>query len=80
MPKLHFYQKLISLQKYGLKVFITFAKDGEKYAEEVSKVFRKKREMYSTIGVLRLSEHAELVSKDPQQFVTGAFHQVSKRL
>ncbi|KAK6639058.1 hypothetical protein RUM43_007328 [Polyplax serrata] len=63
-------------EKYGLKILLTFAEDGETYAEEIAKIFRKKLEDYPSIGVLILGEHAERVSMDPQQFIEGAFHQV----
>lgn len=55
---------------------LTFASDGERLAKEICQTFRRERENLPTIGVLILQEHLELVNKDPNQFISGAFHQV----
>lgn len=63
-------------KKHGKIIMLTFASDGEKLAKEICQTLRQERENLPTIGVLILQEHLELVNKDPNQFISGAFHQV----
>lgn len=57
---------------------LTFASDGEKIVKEICQIFRREREKYPSIGVLVLSEHLDIVNKDPHRFISGAFHQAWK--
>jgi hypothetical protein len=58
------------------KVMLTFASDGLHTAQRVATQLRKKRENQQHIGVVILYEHAELVNKNPEQFISACFYQV----